>query len=284
MKNWKYLYASVQGKGHIEEGVRCQDNCNVFENGRYTICVVSDGAGSCENSDIGAEHVIKFANIHFSKLIEKRNWHKGKRQISPKEWRNDSRKVLKAIRNDLEKVSIQGYGLKSLSCTIIVVININSKLLVTHIGDGRAGYCNHKDEWYSMLVPYKGTYNNETVFITSDFWEDKDSFEKYIESVIIEDKVKAFCLLSDGCENASFECYHFDEKLQVSVDINRPFKDFFSENVNVHIPNLIKEGKTQMELNKIWESFLKNGNKVLQNEMDDKTMILAVKIPHKKNK
>ena len=277
MKDWNYLYASVQGKGHVEEKIKCQDYCSVFEHTKYTLCIVSDGAGSCENSHVGSEKVTQLANIHFSRLVEEKEWNKGKKKITQEEWQRASQKTLKTVRDDLQKISIQGYDFKSLSCTLIVIIQLKNELLLTHIGDGRAGYCNLKDDWFSMMTPYKGRYSNETVFITSEIWNDETSLNKYIKSIVVEDEIKAFCLLTDGCENASFECYKLDEETQIPVDVNKPFKEFFYENVNIHIPILIKSKIGQEELNKIWESFLKNGNDTLKNESDDKTMILAVK-------
>lgn len=277
MKDWSYLYAFVQGKGHIEENIPCQDYCYVFQHTNYTICVVSDGAGSCENSHIGSKNATLFANNHFSKLIEDKKWYQKKAKINRKDWENECQKALRLIRDDLETYFSATYSLKSLSCTLLIVIQLKNKLLVTHIGDGRAGYCNLNDDWKPMMKPYKGAYSNETVFITSDIWHDSTQLPKYVESVIITEKIKAFCLLTDGCENASFECYKVDQQSLIPEDVNIPFKDFFNENVNVHIPNLVKAKKSQSELNEIWESFLKNGNDTLKNENDDKTMILAVK-------
>jgi hypothetical protein len=282
MKNWKYLYASVQGRGHIEENIVCQDSCNVFKHKKYSICVVADGAGSSENSHIGAEHIIGFANLHFSNLVEENGWHKSNEIVSKEKWHKLAKKTLTAVRKDLEKVSIQGYEFNSLACTIIVVIHFKNKLLVTHIGDGRAGYCDLKDMWSPMITPYKGNYNSETVFVTSNFWEDNVAMDKYIKSSIVEEKIKAFCVLTDGCENASFECYKLDEELQTPVDSNKPFKEFFHQNVTVNIPKLVEANKDDSELNEIWRTFLTEGNSILKNERDDKTMILAVKIPAKK--
>ncbi|MEO8821747.1 MAG: PP2C family serine/threonine-protein phosphatase [Ginsengibacter sp.] len=280
MKDWKYLYAFVQGKGHIEDNIPCQDYCKVFQHKNYSICVVSDGAGSCEKSDLGSKKATEFTDIHFPKLIEQRKWHTPNAKIKSKEWHKVAIKGLRAIKEDLERVRIaEGCELKSLSCTIIIAIQFKTKLLLTHIGDGRAGYCNTKDEWKEMLTPYKGRYSNETVFITSNIWRDEETLDRYIESRIIEEKLKAFCLLTDGCENASFECYKINEKSSIPEDINKPFKEFFDENINVHIPNLIKAQKSQSELNEIWKSFLRTGNDTLKNESDDKSMILAVKIP-----
>jgi len=284
MQDWKYLYASVQGKSHIEESIVCQDCCDVFSHNNYSICVVSDGAGSCVNSHIGSRDTTKFAITHFSKLIEEKKWNKGKAKITNDEWLLEAQKTLRQVRDDLEKSNLTGSSFETLSCTLIVVIQLKNKLLLTHIGDGRAGYCTTKNEWFSMMTPYIGSYSNQTVFITSNIWEDETNLNKYIESTIIDvQNIKAFCLLSDGCENASFECYKFNEELQMPEDLNKPYKDFFDLNVNVNIPNLIKEGKEEQELNEIWASFLKEGNAALKNENDDKTMILAIKNRDKKS-
>ena len=278
MQNWYYLCASVQGKGHFEDKIPCQDYSYSFQHNDYTICVVCDGAGSCENSHIGSYHVTHLANTHFMQLIEEQGWNNPSLNIEETDWTINAKQTLKKIKNDLEgKITIQGYSFKSLACTIIVVIQLKDILLVTHIGDGRAGYCNMNDEWFSMINPFKGNYTNETVFITSDIWDDEILLSKYIECRIIRNEIKAFCLLSDGCENASFECYQFDIEKNIPIDTNKPYKDFFDANINVNIPKLIMDGKDEKELNEIWASFLKEGNNTLKNEMDDKTMILALK-------
>ena len=94
---------------------------------------------------------------------------------------------------------------------------------------------------------------------------------------MITENVKAFCLLSDGCEKASFECNLYDKDKEIYFDPNIPFKEFFHKNVNVHLPNMHKEGKTQEQINELWHNFLMSGNPKLKVELDDKTMILAVK-------
>ncbi len=97
MKDWYYLHAFVQGKGHVEENIPCQDYCDVFHHRDYSICVVSDGAGSCENSHIGSRNATILANNHFSKLIEEKKWNDEKVKVKPQEWRKLSKNGLKAI-------------------------------------------------------------------------------------------------------------------------------------------------------------------------------------------
>jgi hypothetical protein len=57
-----------------------------------------------------------------------------------------------------------------------------------------------------------------------------------------------------------------------------PYKDFFHKNVHIHLPNFQAAGKSQEEINQLWEKFLTSGNEKLKNEPDDKTIVLAVKI------
>ena len=156
-----------------------------------------------------------------------------------------------------------------------MVITLNDGLLVTHIGDGRAGYLNAADEWHALITPFHGSEANETVFITSDIWSD-DIIDTYLSADVVAGEVKAFCLLSDGCEKAAFECNLYDAENEVYYDPNRPFPLFFKSNIDI-IPKLFENGLSQDEVNTNWQAFLAGGNETLKTESDDKTLILAVK-------
>jgi serine/threonine protein phosphatase PrpC len=276
--NWIYANASVIGNSHITHNVPCQDasKVGVFDN--FLIAVVSDGAGSCKNSELGSEAVCNFSIKQFSELVEKNKWFLKEKYPSEKEWDTISKQELKKIKEQLKQLSQDEEELEfnTLACTLIVVIAFNDRLLVTHIGDGRAGYCDNNDNWHSMISPFQGDQPNETVFITSEIWSD-DKINYYIESRIIKNTVKAFCLLSDGCEKAAFECNLYDKETEKYYDPNLPYKEFFHKNINLHLPNLFKSKKSQKEVNEHWNEFLKSGNPTLARESDDKTMILVVR-------
>ncbi len=86
----------------------------------------------------------------------------------------------------------------------------------------------------------------------------------------------AFCLLSDGCEKASFEVNLFDADTNKYYDPNRPYLPFFEPNIYA-LQNLYEQQKSQTEINQLWADFLEAGNNKLRIEPDDKTMILAVR-------
>jgi Protein phosphatase 2C len=274
--HWAIAYSSVIGNSHIQENIPCQDSCLLdFENG-YGIAIVCDGAGSHQNSHIGSKQVCAFTHYQFRQLIEKHKLVEKQEVPSKDEWEDIALEALFNIKTDLLNFSIQeNIEFKSLSCTVICTVFFPYGLLVAHIGDGRGGYL--KDgKWNSLFVPFRGEFANETVFITSQIWE-KDLIGKYISTNIIGFPVDAFCLLSDGCEKASFEVNLYDEEKAVYYDPNSPFPNFFNPNVEA-LKKLKEDGKTQDEINELWSSFLTNGNNKFVLETDDKTMILAVQL------
>lgn len=272
---WVFARASVIGNSHISENIPCQDANDVFQDPKFKICVVSDGAGSCSNSNIGSTFAVTSSIFHFKNLIQKKKWFIKNNAPSKDKWHKEAKRTLKLVKEDLFNFSInEGHEFKSLSCTLIVLIILEDNILITHIGDGRAGYCNFDNEWFALIVPFKGELANQTVFLTSDIWN-SDVIDTYIESSCICEPVKAICLLTDGCEKAAFECYLYDKETGKYYDPNRPFPSFFNKNIDL-LPKLIQTGRKE-DINPLWEKFLSDGNDTLRIEPDDKTLILGVK-------
>lgn len=265
---WTVVYASIMGHLHTKEGLPCQDACEVKDLGDgWGVAVVADGAGSCQNADQGAQQTVNLAIQHFANAVHKNKWVQKNKLPSQNQWQLLASENLGYIKEDLITFSTQKeLAFESLSCTIIVLIYSPIGLLITHVGDGRAGYLAASGEWLSMMTPFRGEEANQTIFITSDF-------EKDIESKVIEEKVSAFCLLSDGCEKSAFECNLFDKEKNLYYDPNRPYPKFFN-------PNLLALSKithkSQEEMNLLWQHFLAEGTPQLKNETDDKTLILGM--------
>lgn len=281
-RDWIYAYGSVIGSGHLLNNTNCQDHCDVHNFEDYIIAVVSDGAGSYEHSEKGSKLVVSLSATHFHSAVKENKWNESNKLPNKDEWQQVAIKALRRVREDLYNYSInEQLDFKSLSCTIIVVVAFKHGLLVTHIGDGRAGYCNQSLEWKSMIQPFHGELANQTVFVTSDIWYE-EVINTYIESNVIEEDVNAFCLLSDGCERASFECNLFDQEKQAYFDPNRPYSLFFNPNVKA-LKQLFEQKQSQEEINSLWEKFLTAGTGKLKLETDDKTLILAIKADTKIN-
>lgn len=273
--NWTVAYASVAGNLHIEQNIPCQDSCVYHRfNDDWGLGIVCDGAGSSSHSHIGSKYTAQIALKYFTELVETQEWHNNNNFPSASLWQDVAVLTLRKVRADLETIADEeGLTLQSLACTIIVVIHSSSGLLVTHIGDGRAGYSNGT-EWKSIIEPFHGSVVGETVFITSDIWAD-DKVRRFVYGGIYKDKVKAFVLLTDGCEKGSFEINLYDPRKNKFFDPNRPYPKFFNPNVQ-GLHALHQDGKSQDEINQLWSGFLKAGTRQFKTESDDKTMILGV--------
>lgn len=273
--NWTIVGTSVIGNSHISMDLPCQD-CNkyVYLKEGWGIAITSDGAGSARHSDVGSRIVVERGIHYFQNVIEQMKWIDNKVLPTEAEWTSIAYTTLKAIRDDLEKFSVtKNLDFKSLSATIIVVIHSPYGILVTHVGDGRAGYKDDVGAWKALITPHKGEEANQTIFLTSDFW----NLQYYVmsgvmvpESHVYKCKPQAFTLMSDGCEHTAWQCNMKDEKTGRYFDPNNPFERFF----NPLIDDLVRE--SQDDLKNRWSRFVISGNSSFMNEPDDKTLILGV--------
>jgi hypothetical protein len=278
---WIVVGESVIGKSHISGNLPCQD-ANFFKvfKKNWGIAIVCDGAGSAEKSDRGAEFcAIQALPRYFEDLINREQWIEKEELPLPEEWQQ---KATHEFKNALGALSIVAnenkIELSKLACTVIVVIFSPLGLLIAHIGDGRAGYCDKENGWQSMMIPHKGEEANQTIFLTSNSWY-KDSELKmsgvYVpECRVIKTVPTAFVLMSDGCEQHSFECSLIDSNTGSWSDPNKPYSKFFDPLVST-LHNMATSSKT-VNIQESWSNFLKNGTEGLINESDDKTMILGI--------
>jgi hypothetical protein len=272
---WTVVGTSAIGKDHIKFGKPCQDSFHyeLLRNG-WGIAIVADGAGSAQNSHLGSAFVAKqAARRYFRDLVIEHEWYKGINIPSEQGWQTLASKKWEEVRGALEVYAQHNdVSAKSLACTAIVVIFSPSMILVTHIGDGRAGYRNDKNEWRPLIKPYKGEEANSTIFLTSINWREEP--HNYIESKIINDQITAFTLMSDGCEKHAFECSKVDADDNWS-DPNLPYPRFFEPLVN-NLLEMKAQGENLEVIHEKWGRFLESGTKGLEDEPDDKTLILGV--------
>ena len=279
---WVIVGASVKGTGHIQSNMPCQDN-HMFEsldNG-WGVAIVSDGAGSAAHSELGSKIVVSRGIFHFKNLIEKERWIDKQSLPTDIEWFQKSYAVLKEIRNDVMMVAQKNnIDVKSLSATCLVVIYSPFGLLTVHVGDGRMGYKSMSGEWKSMMTPHKGEEANQTIFLVSDFWSIPNYEMSSVlvpECRVIRENVKAFALMSDGCENTAWLCSALNSDTGKYEDRNLPFDKFFNpleETLLMFDKNSILEEERQSK----WYKFIESGTSGFTREQDDKTMIYAINV------
>jgi hypothetical protein len=277
---WIAVGASVTGNGHIAMNLPCQDShkYEYWGNG-WGIAIVSDGAGSALNSHIGSKLVTHRGTVHFKTLAEREGWIQNSKLPGDIDWFRHSYSTLKLIRNEVERFANEkNYPLKSLSATVIVLIHSPYGILTVHVGDGRAGYKNENGEWKALITPHKGEEANQTVFLTSEFWNIPNYTMSGVlvpESTIVREKPFAFTLMSDGCENTAWQYYQKNMQTGYYYDPNKPHPAFFNS-LETTLQSYRNENVDLKERKNSWKNFIESGNRSFVKEQDDKTMVLGV--------
>lgn len=275
-KSWFILSDSIIGVSHLKNSPPqpCQDsNCIKKINDEWGVAVVCDGMGSKRQSDKGSQFVSKKITETLYNVVLQNKWVDKRVLPSNDNWSKIAIISLYQTFNELiEHTRKNKWPLTEVGCTVIAVIYSPIGLLITHIGDGRAGYCDTHGTWTHMMKPFRGEEANQTIAITSAIWNSPD---KYIRSHVINSSVQAFCLMSDGCESFAYETDRWNEEKQYCEEINKPADVFFNPVIKT-IKKVQKEHiNWQDELNKSWNKLLTNGNKLIEQEPDDKTMIFG---------
>ena len=280
--NWCIVGASVIGSGHQQNGLPCQDNNKIVSIDKgWGIAMISDGAGSAKHSDLGSKIIVECGCSYFKEIIDQKDYVNQGCLPTDDEWKEISFKVLKKIRDNIMALAKKKeMDINSLAATCLAVIYSPFGLLVTHVGDGRMGYQNLEGDWLPMMKPHKGEEANQTVFLVSDFWSIPNFSVSSIsvpESRIVREPVRAFVLMSDGCENTAWKCMAKDPESDKYFDRNEPFEGFFKP-VKETIEALYNDIVSYSEIKEKWERFLVSGTIGFKKEQDDKTMIFGVNL------
>lgn len=276
---WIVVGASVQGNGHQQMELPCQDSHGYeYLGDGWGIAIVSDGAGSAKYSDKGSAATVARAMQHFKDLIGLKGWKQNNCLPSDGEWMKLTYKTFKKVHDDVAALAHHNQcEPKDLNATLIVLIHSPHGLLVAHVGDGRAGYRDMDGMWHSLITPHKGEEANQTIFMESDFWN-IPFFEMsgvlVPESIVMTTPISAFALMSDGCESTAWLCNQFNEETGRYYDPNLPFDRFF-EPLRKTLCSFRDDNVSLEQRGSKWYVFIKEGNSAFVKETDDKTMIVG---------
>jgi serine/threonine protein phosphatase PrpC len=279
--SWFVVGASSIGKSHLSNLKPCQDNhyCESIKEG-WGIAVICDGAGSANHSEIGSAFVAQTAYTEFKNRLLINQSVINNQLPNHDEWQNISVLTFKNIYNSLlDFANEKNIDFSSLACTVIVLVFTPVGILSTHIGDGRAGYCNEYGQWKSAITPHKGEEANQTIFLTSTTWVVSSNFKMsdtlVPESRVINEKAIAFTLMSDGCEAHSFDCSKMDFEANKWIDPNLPSDIFFNPLLN-QLRSMYENKVSTEEVTSSWYRFIEIGTPGLKDEPDDKTLIIGI--------
>lgn len=273
---WISAWCSIIGSSHITEGLPCQDSSRVeyIVDTNFLIAVISDGAGSCENSQIGSRFLVDNSTEKIASLIKLNGW-TDNLVLDPQTWREEAFRIYTELKQELklksEEINVE---FKSLSATLIIAISNGNFFACANVGDGRGAIRDSNGNWLPALTPTKGEEANQTLFITSEMWDNSIQSE-FFGSFALNSPITALSILSDGCERASFEILKYNEEDDKYFDPNRPFKPFFEPNY-LNLIAMKNANLEQEKINALWHSFIEKGTPALISETDDKSMILSV--------
>ncbi|HQR33252.1 MAG TPA: PP2C family serine/threonine-protein phosphatase [Blastocatellia bacterium] len=189
---WKYGFASVAGTSHLKAALPCQDASRAeiaFDQfgQEVLIAVVSDGAGSAAQAQLGsvmaAEFFIAKVKTHFD---------------CGGSWEQLGRGFIEnwiaAFQQTAAGWISEGATIQEFACTLLAAVIGNEQAIYFHLGDG-AIVEEQNDLYHCASWPQQGEYANTTHFLT-----DADAASK----IVIELKnyqVDEIALFTDGIQN-----------------------------------------------------------------------------------
>lgn len=269
---WMITGATVTGNSHHATGEHCQDahHTEVWDNG-WGVAAVSDGAGTASKSHLASALLVKKATEFAQRLVEKMGWAERNELPSRQEWAHQAIDLMQTMQDSIMRFArLYDIPPTMLHATLIVVIFSPRGLMLTHIGDGRAGCRDWQGNYHSLMTPWQGEQAGQTVFITTK----PKVFRNIVGISMFDRPAEAFFLLTDGCESLTWETLFHDPETEVLEKKNQPYKPFWDHTLQT----ISKMHKTlnPEQTGQALHSYLHNGHKAFETEPDDKTMIIGI--------
>lgn len=261
---WIHLGASVKGFNKSE----LQDASAVITHGESIALVVCDGAGSKKHSKAGADCVVSHLQSGLSR------WFHTGASLDESLWRRLSEDLFLSATKALDELAAaNGASLSDYGCTAIVIVATPDHVACAHVGDGRAGYLDSNNVFRSILKPYKGAEANSTIFVTM---LTPENIGERLRSRVVRLRTRAVMALSDGPENVCWHTSTMDKQGQRLTDPNMPSAQFFGKIANQLVAATVAK-VPPAELNAKWAEFLTSGIPELATEIDDKSLLFALR-------
>lgn len=273
------LGVSFLGRSHLEENTVCQD-FHLFSdlNDGWHLYVVSDGAGSACASDRGSRWNCLITERLIKGMLDRNDWKFRNQLPTELEWYQEFYAICRQVKylitdkvDSLDEPRVP----KDFNATLLVLIVTPMGMMTGHIGDGRMGFLDNNSIWHSIMTPHKGEEANQTIFVMNK-WDSifiptkKMSGVSIPETRVIKEIPQAVVVLTDGCENFSWECLQENEKTGRLEDINVPFSGFWNPCIKMLLDT---NRETRFET---FANFIDCNTDECKLEQDDRTVILGI--------
>ncbi len=255
--SWTVVGASVRGTGHEKQNIPCQDaHAYHLAAAGAVLIAVSDGAGSAERSQEGADRAVKSAVQFLTNQLS------NGRPPTPRKWGALLLDAFHRTREDVLALSHHDPSqARQFACTLTLVIADQDWLVTGQIGDGLAVARTSDDHLHIVAAPQRGEYANTTHFLTGQNAPDHFLGRVYHQGSDIR-PVRALAVMTDGLTGLAVE--------RASGRAHRPFFEPL-----LAFPQAMSTEEQGVE---DLSQFL-GSDRVNARTDDDKTLVLAARTP-----
>jgi hypothetical protein len=193
---WKTLCQSVPGTSHRRQQKPCQDYgtaCSVpLPHERVLILACSDGAGSAEYSQLGARLACEAAVRTIAAALQATGGLPVTRTLEAAAWVRPVHEALAAA------AAARQIDLRQMACTLLFAVLGERGAAFGQIGDG-AIVAQLGGRFEHMHWPQAGQYFNTTFFVTDP------NFEAHLECLWCSQPVDEVALFTDGLQSLALD-------------------------------------------------------------------------------
>lgn len=240
------------GHSHLATGSQCQDTLGIARQGDTLVFAVADGAGSASSAQEGS---ILAAKAFCESVIDSISANPSQECPKLKYLTRAFHHARSAIEQEAKE---QGRKLQDFHTTLLGGLFTGGMLRCVSIGDTMGFVVDHAGQIRSLVKPKKGEFINETVFLTSQDWQDYLSVSDAFENP------KGLACCSDGLLNILYSMIPEDDEWKVIPH----------EDVMRNMLDSIREESIAQELNEGVVNML-SGQKANALNDDDKCLLLV---------
>ncbi len=250
LSGWRVLAAAASGTSHERLGMPCQDVLAFLANEHSLLVALSDGAGTAERSQYGAQTAVQAALDVLAAALDEGLLEE---QAS---CQDTLCAAFTAARSALESLAeIEEQPLQAYAATLSVAIATADRLAVAQLGDGAVVAGESPDKLFLVNRAQRGEYANETYFLTQE-----DALEQ-VQLSAYEKAVNFLAVMSDGLT-----------RLAIKLPTHEPHLPFFQPLFTFAV-HANEEAQATRQL----VDFLIS-ERVCARTDDDKSLVLAVRL------
>jgi hypothetical protein len=250
MTGWRVVGAAATGTSHERLGMPCQDALAYQANEHSLLVALSDGAGTAERSELGAQIAVQAA---LDMLAE------ASAESLPEDqagWEDLLCRAFSVSRSALESLAeIEEQPLRAYAATLILALATDGLLAVAQLGDGAVIAGESPEQLFLVNPAQRGEYANETYFLTQE-----DALEQ-VQVSVIEKEVHVLAVMSDGLT-----------RLALQLPAQDPHLPFFQP----LFAFAARAGEEEQAARHLVD-FL-DSERVCERTDDDKSLVLAVRL------